>query len=70
MDEFRKTEGDYRGVETDHVVPGGMNASRCQIFIVGYLQFVEIKHLHAALCSTEYGAGNSNKEQAQRAVRG
>ena len=27
-----------------------------QIFIIGYLQFVKRKHLHAALCSTGYGA--------------
>lgn len=27
-----------------------------QIFITGYLQFVKRKHLHAALCSTGYGA--------------
>ena len=27
-----------------------------QIFITIYLQFVKRKHLHAALCSTGYGA--------------
>jgi hypothetical protein len=27
-----------------------------QMFIIGYLQFVKRKHLHAALCSSVYGA--------------
>jgi hypothetical protein len=30
-------------------------ALHSRIFIVGYLQFVETKHLHASLCSTVYG---------------
>jgi hypothetical protein len=67
---FRKIEGDYRGAEIGHVVPCGMKALRLQIFIIGYLQFVEIKHLHAALCSNAYGAANSSKEPGQTAVRG
>jgi len=41
---------------TDHVVPGGMKGLSRQIFIVGYLQFVERRHLQAALCSASYGA--------------
>jgi hypothetical protein len=61
-------EGGYGGAETDRVVPCGMKALRRQIFIVGYLLFVEIKH--AALCSTAYRAANSSKEPAQTAVRG
>jgi len=40
---------------TDHVVPGGMKGLSRQIFIVGYLQFVEIQSLLAALCSTVTG---------------
>ena len=63
-------EGDYRGAETERVVPGGMKALRCEIFIVCYLQFVEIKHLHGALCTTAYGAANSSRKLAQTAVRG
>jgi hypothetical protein len=39
----------------------GKKALNRQMFVVGYLQFVEQKHLHAALCST----GNSNKKTAQ-----
>jgi hypothetical protein len=61
-------EGFYCGVETDHVVPGGMKALRRQIFVVGYLLFVEIKH--AALCSTAYRAANSSKEPEKTAVCG
>jgi hypothetical protein len=61
---------DYRGAETGHVVPCGMKVLHRQIFIVGYLQFAEIKHLHAAFCSTAYGAANSSKEPGQTAVRG
>jgi len=34
----------------------GKKALRRQMFIVGYLQFVDRKHLHAALCSTGYRA--------------
>jgi CO dehydrogenase/acetyl-CoA synthase beta subunit len=34
----------------------GKKALNHQIFIIGYLQFVERKHLHAAPCSTGYGA--------------
>jgi hypothetical protein len=63
-------EGDYRGAETDHVVPDGMKALGCQIFVVSYLQFAEIQSLHSALCSTGYGVANSSKEPAQAAVRG
>ena len=34
----------------------GKKALRRQMLIVGYLQFVERKHLHAALCSTGHRA--------------
>jgi hypothetical protein len=34
----------------------GKKALNLQIVIVGYLQSVDRKHLHAALCSTGYGA--------------
>jgi len=34
----------------------GKKVSHCQIFFVGYLQFVDRQHLHAALCSTGCGA--------------
>ena len=34
----------------------GKKALHRQIFFVGYLQFVERRHLQAALCSTGYGA--------------
>jgi hypothetical protein len=34
----------------------GKNALLPQIFIVGYLKFVESKRMPAALCSTGYGA--------------
>jgi len=47
------------GAETDYVVPLGMKALSRQIFVVGYLQFVEIESLHAALCSNGYGIANS-----------
>jgi len=58
-------EGDYRGAETDHVVPGGMKALSRQIFIVSYLQSVEIRHLHVALCSIVYGAAKWSKKPSQ-----
>jgi hypothetical protein len=61
-------EGDYRWVQTDRVVPGGLKALRRRIFIVGYLKFVEIKHLHAAMCSTAFGAANRSREQEKTAV--
>jgi hypothetical protein len=34
----------------------GKNVLNRRIFIIGNLQFVKRKHLHAALCSTGYGA--------------
>jgi hypothetical protein len=34
----------------------GKKVLNFQIFIIGYLQFVKREHLHAALCSTAYGA--------------
>lgn len=34
----------------------GKKVLNCQIFIIGYLQFVKRKHMHAVLCSTGYGA--------------
>jgi hypothetical protein len=34
----------------------GKNVLNCQIFIIGYLQFVKRNHLQAALCSAGYGA--------------
>lgn len=52
------------------VVPGLIKALRLQVFIVSYLQFVEIKYLHAALCLSGYGVGNSGKEPAQVSVPG
>ena len=44
----------------------GRKALNRQIFIVGYLQFVERMHLHATLCST--GCFNSGKKTGQAAV--
>jgi hypothetical protein len=63
-------EGDYRGAETDHVVTVGMKALCHHIFIVGYFQFVEIRHLHLALCSTAYGYAKGSKVLSQAAARG
>jgi diaminopimelate epimerase len=34
----------------------GEKGLNCQILILGYLQFVERKHLHAVACSTGYTA--------------
>ena len=34
----------------------GKKALNCQIFIIGNVQFVEIKHLYAGLCPMGYGA--------------
>ena len=43
--------------ETYHVVPmERRRQSNHQIFIGGYLQFVDTKQMHAALCSSGYGA--------------
>jgi len=36
------------------------------VFIVGYLQFVERKHLHATLFSTGYGASTVARKLARR----
>jgi hypothetical protein len=58
-----QAEGGRRG-------SGGKKALRRQLFIVGYLQFVERKHLHAALCSTGYRAFSSGKQTARSAANG
>jgi hypothetical protein len=44
----------------------GRKALNLQIFIIGYLQFVERKHLHATLCSTGYGASTVARKLARR----
>ena len=44
----------------------GKKALDCQLFIVDYLQFVETKHLHAALCSTGYGTSTVARKLHRR----
>jgi len=44
----------------------GRKALNRQTFVVGYLQFVERKHLHATLCSTGYGASTVARKPASR----
>ena len=68
--EVAKWKAFVGGAETDYMVPRGMKALSRQIFVVGYLQFVKIQNLHAALCSNGYGVASSTKEPAQAAVRG
>jgi hypothetical protein len=55
----------------------GKKALNYEIFIIGYLQFVETKYLHAALCLTGYGASvaavygwycNTSKELLHEAI--
>jgi hypothetical protein len=55
MDKGLKMEGDYQA-EDGGCGSCGKKALRRQLFIVGYLQFVERKHLYAALYSTGYRA--------------
>lgn len=40
----------------------GKKALHRQIFIFGYLHFVEREHLHAALCSTRYRASTVTRK--------
>lgn len=46
----------------------GKKALHRQIFVVGYVQFVDLKHLHAALCSNGYGTSAVARQTAQVAV--
>jgi hypothetical protein len=47
MNKHLKMEGDYQRQKMDDVAP-----VKRRLFIVSNLQYVERKHLHAALCST------------------
>jgi len=54
----RKIVSELNAIITGKNGPRGScrnKALNCQIFIVGYLQFVEKEHLQVALCSTGYG---------------
>jgi hypothetical protein len=44
----------------------GRKALHRQIYIVGYLQFVQRKQLHAALCSTGHGASTMTRKLRRR----
>ena len=46
--------------------PCRKKALKCQLFIVGYLQFVETEHMQAALCSTGYGVARELHRQVVR----